>query len=146
MIMPPFTMKQDQFQPSLTNSFAIKPIVSLMAYGVFYCVGWRALSFILAGEMFPDTLRGSINGFMLAFLWCQISILIGGFTPFENAVRPYTVWWMFAGFAALISVPFVTVFVLRRKVEHWTKAKIIGRRKWWLMMMMMRSLLCKAGE
>ena len=93
------------------------PVASVMGFGLFYSVGWRALPFIMIGETFPNTLRSSMNGFMTAFLWVLVSILIGGFTPYENAVRPYTAWWKFACIAAL-NIPFVATLVPRDKGKN----------------------------
>ena len=99
------------------------PIASVMGFGLFYSIGWRALPFILIGEMFPNTLRGSMNGFMAALLWVLVSILIGGFTTYENAVGSYTAWWTFA-FIAALSVPLVAILVPETKGKTLEEIKV----------------------
>lgn len=93
---------------------SIMAIASVMGFGLFYSIGWRALPFIMMGEMFPNSLRSTLNGILIAFLWGLIALLIGGFTPYEHAVRPYTAWWVFAGISAL-SIPFITAFLPETK-------------------------------
>ena len=93
---------------------SILPIASVMGYGLFYSIGWRALPFIIMGEIFPNTLRSTMNGILVAFLWCLVSILFGGFTPYESAVRPYTAWWVFAG-VAVVSIPFIALLLPETK-------------------------------
>ena len=99
------------------------PIASLMGFGLFYSVGWRALPFIMMGEMFPNTIRSSMNGFMVAFLWVIASLLIGGFTPYENAVGPYTAWWIFA-FIAALSIPLIATLVPETKGKTLEEIKL----------------------
>lgn len=99
------------------------PIASVMGFGLFYSVGWRALPFIMMGEMFPNTIRSSMNGFMVAFLWVIASLLIGGFTPYEGAVGPYTAWWIFA-FIAALSVPLIATLVPETKGKTLEEIKL----------------------
>ena len=93
---------------------SIVPIISVMGFGLFYSVGWRALPFIMMGELFPNTLRSIMSGFMATFMWALIGILAGGFEPYQCAVRPYTAWWVFAGIA-LLSIPFVAILLPETK-------------------------------
>ena len=107
----------------LPSLLSILPITSIMGFGLFYSIGWRAIPFILMGEMFPTTLRSGMTGFMLAFLWGIAGVLIGGFTPYENAVGPYIAWWVFSAIAAL-SVPFIAIFVPETKGKTLEEIKL----------------------
>ena len=93
---------------------SIMAIVSVMGFGLFYSVGWRALPSIVIGEMFPNYLRSFLNGLFYALKWVLSAILIGGFPPFEDAVHPYTVWWVFAG-VTVLSIPFVLLLLPETK-------------------------------
>ena len=93
---------------------SIMAIISVMGFGLFYSVGWRALPSIVIGEMFPDYLRSFLNGLFNALKWVLSAILIGGFPLFEDAVHPYTVWWVFAG-VTVLSIPFVILLLPETK-------------------------------
>ena len=93
---------------------SILAITSVMGFGLFYSIGWRALPFVMMGEMFPNSLRSTLNGILHAFIWGLIAIIIGGFAPFERAVRPYTVWWVFAG-VSVASIPFIILLLPETK-------------------------------
>ena len=97
--------------PGLLSILAIS---SVMGYGLFYSIGWRALPFVMMGEMFPNSLRSTLNGISHAFIWVLIAIIIGGFSPFERAVHPYTAWWVFAG-VSVVSIPFIVLLLPETK-------------------------------
>ena len=100
-----------QCYPTLLS---ILPIASVICFSLFYSIGWRSLPFIIMGEMFPNTLRSTMNGILVAYIWILGAILVGGFAPFERAVHPYTAWWVFAGITSL-SIPFIAMFLPETK-------------------------------
>ena len=102
---------ESQFHSTLLS---IMGIISVMGFGLFFSIGWRALPPIVIGEMFPNYLRSFMNGLFNALKWVLSAILIGGFPPFEDAVHPYTVWWVFAG-VTVLSIPFVILLLPETK-------------------------------
>ena len=96
------------------SRLSILAIASVMGFGLFNSVGWKALPFIMMGEMFPNSLHSILNGVMVAYLWGLVAVMIGGYTAYEQAFHPYTAWWSFAGVAAL-SIPFILVFLPETK-------------------------------
>ena len=118
--------------PGLLSILAIS---SVMGYGLFYSIGWRALPFVMMGEMFPNSLRSTLNGISHSFIWVLIAIIIGGFSPFERAVHPYTAWWVFGG-VSVVSIPFIILLLPETKgrtleeiQEYFNKKKVIRRMR-----------------
>ena len=116
-------------------------ITSVISFSFFYAVGWRSLPYIMMGEMYPNSVRGILGGIGAMVLFTFVSVVVGGYPAYEEAVHPYTAWWSFAGVAAL-SIPFIIIlpetkgksleqieeyFKRKKKSKQEDSAQLVGR-------------------
>lgn len=107
------------------------PIFAIVGVAFFvggFSIGWGNVVFVLVSEVVPLRVRGAGVGISTVASWSFYSITTGLFRNYQNAVKPWGVFWSF-GFMCICGLIYVVLFIPETKgksleeIENYFKNK-----------------------
>ena len=99
------------YKPSCYPLFAI---ISVAVFIAGFSIGWGNATYVLISEMVPLRVRGTGVGIATVANWCFIIISTGLFRNYQEAVKPWGVFWSF-GLASICGLIYVILFIPETK-------------------------------
>lgn len=99
---------------NMANSLGWLPVTSLIAFILFYCVGFGPLPFTMLGEMLSPEIKSMASSIAIAAGWIVDFGVTKAFLPLESVVGNYGSFWIFGGFCVL-AVVFTAKLVFETK-------------------------------
>ncbi|KAL1137667.1 hypothetical protein AAG570_009363 [Ranatra chinensis] len=91
------------------DSISVLPVICLMAYNIFFCLGIGPLPWTVAAEMFPVHLKGLANSVIGAFAWL---LAFGVMRSYNSAVLALGSFGIFLLYGLLLIVGMVGTFFM----------------------------------
>ena len=93
------------------------PLFAIISVAVFiagFSIGWGNTTYVLISEMVPLRVRGTGVGIATVANWCFIIISTGLFRNYQEAVKPWGVFWSFS-LASICGLIYVILFIPETK-------------------------------
>jgi MFS family permease len=96
------------------SGFKCLPVISLIGFITFYCLGFGPLPFTILSEMFSPEVKSTAVSFAVCVGWLGSFVVTKAFLPLESIIHIYGNFWLFSGFCA-IALIFTATFVFETK-------------------------------
>lgn len=98
----------------VASSLGWLPVVSLVCFIIFYCVGFGPLPFTVLSEMFSNEVKSISTSLAVSACWIVDFIVTKCFLPLEGVIGNYGNFWLFGGFS-IFAMIFSWIFVFETK-------------------------------
>ena len=99
------------YKPDCYPSFAT---ISVAVFIAGFSIGWGNATYVLISEMVPLRVRGAGVGIATVASWSFIIISTGLFRNYQEAVKPWGVFWSFS-FMSICGLIYVLLFISETK-------------------------------
>jgi SP family facilitated glucose transporter-like MFS transporter 8 len=96
------------------KNFELLPVIALIAFIMFYNLGFGPLPFTILSEMFAPEIKSPAVSFAVAVAWITTFVVTITFLPLEGIIHTYGNFWLFSGFC-IIAFFFTAIFVFETK-------------------------------
>lgn len=103
----------DELQDEM-RCFRLLPIISLIGFITFYCLGFGPLPFTILSEMFAPEIKSTAVSFAICVAWLGSFAVTKAFLPLESVIYTYGIFWLFSGFCVIAFI-FTAIFVFETK-------------------------------
>jgi Sugar (and other) transporter len=96
------------------HDFGWIPVTALVAFILFYCVGFGPLPFTVLSEMFAPEIKSMASSIAISACWTVDFAVTKAFLPLETVIGSYGNFWLF-GFFCVIAFVFTATMVFETK-------------------------------
>lgn len=98
----------------MMSGYGWLPVVSLVGFILFYCVGFGPLPFTILSEMFASEIKSTASSIAVSACWVVDFCVTKAFLPLESVVGSYGNFWIFGGFCVVAFI-FTSTVVFETK-------------------------------
>ncbi len=90
------------------------PLAALIVYTFGFAIGLGPITWLLASELFPVSVRHYMNPLGIAYSWFCVFLVTKSFPLLRHEINIYGIFWLYAA-VALVGFIFIALFVPETK-------------------------------